>query len=244
MTFSQNTFLSDTKEWILILQFPLFSFPNTIHDTPPGTSPPFGGAWGGSSFSHLFCFGGAWGGYSSGLGRPFLSLLSFPFWTIFTFHPPYFLFFLPHPSFSLFVTLRFSMSYSWCCKRACFALQKGVFYIAKGHLLPCKRCSFTTRKSVYWKPIMKNLVSNSPFPPSGTYWKTFQPLILTYSSQSETPTSLRRLAVVNLSFLFLRVVILILIYSIQAILWATKFMMFITGGQFLWSFFKYSFWCE
>ena len=118
-------------------------------------------------------FGGAWGGRSSGLGRSF--------WTIFTFPPPYFLFILPHPSFSLFVTLRFSMSYSWCCKRACFALQKGIFYILKGHLLPCKRCSFTTRKGVYWKPIMKNLVSNSLFPLSKTYSKAFQPLILPYS---------------------------------------------------------------
>ena len=124
------------------------------------------------------------------------------FWTIFTFHPPYFLFFLPNPSFPFFVTLRFSMRYTWCCKRACFALQKGVFYISKGHLLPCKTCSFTTRKSVYWKPIMKNLVSNSPFPPSGTYWKTFQPLILIYSSQCTTPTFLLRLTVVNVSFLF------------------------------------------
>ena len=116
-----------------------------------------------------------------GLGRPFLFLLSFPSWTIFTFPPPYFLFFLPHPSFSLFVTLRFSMSYSWCCKRACFALQRGVFYISKGHLLPCKRCSFTTRKGVYWKPIMKNLVSNSLFPLSKTYWKAFQLFIFPYS---------------------------------------------------------------
>ena len=130
-----------------------------------------------------------------GLGRHFL-------WTIFTFSPPYFLFFLPNPSFPLFVTLRFSMRYTWCCKRACFALQKGVFYISKGHLLPCKRCSFTTRKSIYWIPIMKNLVSNSLFLLSKTYWKAFQPFILTYSSQSTTPTFLRRLTVVNVSFLF------------------------------------------
>ena len=109
-----------------------------------------------------------------GLGR-------LSFWTIFTFHPPYFLFFLPHPSFPLFVTLRFSMSYNWCCKRACFALQKGVFYISKGHLLPCKRCSFITRKGVYWKLIMKNLVSNSLSSLSKTYWKVFQSFILTYS---------------------------------------------------------------
>ena len=136
-----------------------------------------------------------------GLGRHY-------FWTIFTFSPPYFLFFLPNPSFLLFVTLRFSMRYTWCCKRACFALQKGVFYISKGHLLPCKRCSFTTRKSIYWRPIMKNLVSNSPFPPSGTYWKTFQTLILIYSSQCITPTFLRRLTVVNVSFLFIRVIII------------------------------------
>ena len=115
------------------------------------------------------------------LGRLFLSLLSFPSWTIFTFPLPYFLFFLPNPSFLLFVTLRFSMRYSWYCKRACFALQKGVFYIPKGHLLPCKRCSFTTRKGIYWKPIMKNLVSNILSPLSKTYWKVFQSFILTYS---------------------------------------------------------------
>ena len=131
-----------------------------------------------------------------GLGRLF-------FWTIFTFPPPYFLFILPHPSFSLFVTLRFSMSYNWCCKRACFALQKGVFYISKGHLLPCKRCSFITRKGVYWKLIMKNLVSNSLSSLSKTYWKAFQPFILTYSYQSITPTFRLHLTVVNLSFLFI-----------------------------------------
>ena len=153
----------------------------------------FGGAWGGSSSSHLFCFGGAWGG---------------SFWTIFTFPPPYFLFFLLNPSFPLFVTLRFSMCYTWCYKRACFALQKGVFYISKGHLLPCKRCSFTPRKSIYWIPIMKNLVSNCFFPFSEMYWKVFQPLILTYSSQSTTLTFLRRLTVVNVSFLFIRVIII------------------------------------
>ena len=95
------------------------------------------------------------------------------------------------------------MSYSWCCKRACFALQKGVFYISKGHLLPCKRCSFTTRKGIYWKPIMKNLVSNSLFLLSKTYWKAFQPFILTYSYQSITPTFRLHLTVVNLSFLFI-----------------------------------------
>ena len=154
----KKAYISDGKYSLPNLHFSLFSFPKTIHDTPPGTSPPFGGAW---------------GGRSSGLGRSF--------WTIFTFPPPYFLFFLPHPSFSLFVTLGFSMSYSWCCKRACFALQKGVFYIPKGHLLPCKRCSFTTRKGIYWKPIMKNLVSNILSPLSKTYWKVFQSFILTYS---------------------------------------------------------------
>ena len=124
-----------------------------------------------------------------GLGRLFLlspflfrrGLGRLSFWTIFTFPPLYFLFFLPHPSFFLFVTLRNSMSYNWCCKRACFALQKGVFYISKGHLLPCKRCSFITRKGVYWKPLMKNLVINSPFPQSKRYWKAFQSFILTYS---------------------------------------------------------------
>ena len=136
-----------------------------------------------------------------GLGRHY-------FWTIFTFSLPCFLFFLPNPSFLLFVTLRFSMRYTWCCKRACFALQKGVFYISKGHLLSCKRCSFTTRKSVYWMPIMKNLVSNRPFPPSEKYQRTFSLLILTYSSQSTTLTFLRRHTVVNVSFLFIRVIII------------------------------------
>ena len=30
----------DAKYWVPYLNFSLFSFPNTIHDTPPGTSPP------------------------------------------------------------------------------------------------------------------------------------------------------------------------------------------------------------
>ena len=50
---------------------------------------------------------------------------------------------------------------------------------------------------------MKNLVSNSLFPLSKTYSKAFQPLILPYSQQSTTPTSLLHLTVVILSFLFL-----------------------------------------
>ena len=36
------------------------------------------------------------------------------------------------------------------CKRACFALQKGIFYTAKGRLLHCKRASFTLQKGVFY----------------------------------------------------------------------------------------------
>jgi len=170
---NKYAFILDGKYGLPNLHFSLFSFPKTIHDTPPGTSPPSEGLGEAPPPLTFFCFGGAWGGRSSGLGRSF--------WTIFTFPLPYFLFFLPNPFFLLFVTLRFSMSYNCCCKRACFALQKGVFYISKGHLLLCKRCSFTTRKGIYWKPIMKNLVSNSLSSLSKTYWKVFQSFILTYS---------------------------------------------------------------
>ena len=135
--------------------FPIVFFSQYYSRHPARYIPSFRRGLGRLSSSHLFCFGGAWGGIIPELSLHFL--------------PPYFLFFLPNPSFLLFVTLRFSMRYTWCCKRACFALQKGVFYISKGHLLPCKRCSFITRKGVYWKPIMKNLVSNCFFPLSEIY---------------------------------------------------------------------------
>jgi len=35
------------------------------------------------------------------------------------------------------------------CKRACFALQKGIFYNAKGRLLECKRASFRSQLGIF-----------------------------------------------------------------------------------------------
>jgi len=48
------------------------------------------------------------------------------------------------PTFSRFITSTLSISYKQACKRASFALQKGVFYTPKGHLLHRKRASFAT----------------------------------------------------------------------------------------------------
>ena len=56
-------------------------------------------------------------------------------------------------SFSLkaaFVTVSFTDSYIWHCKRASFTLQKVPFYTAKGHLLPCKRAPFTRQKGIFY----------------------------------------------------------------------------------------------
>jgi len=33
-------------------------------------------------------------------------------------------------------------------------LQKGVFYMSKGHLLPCKRASFRKQKSIFYFAIV------------------------------------------------------------------------------------------
>ena len=52
----KKAYISDGKYSLPNLHFSLFSFPKTIHDTPPGTSPPFGGAWGGSLPSFLYSF--------------------------------------------------------------------------------------------------------------------------------------------------------------------------------------------
>jgi len=38
----KKAYISDGKYSLPNLHFSLFSFPKTIHDTPPGTSPPFG----------------------------------------------------------------------------------------------------------------------------------------------------------------------------------------------------------
>ena len=48
-----------------------------------------------------------------------------------------------------FVTYSDTKGYKEACKRASFALQKGVFYHAKEHLLSCKRAPFTMQKSMY-----------------------------------------------------------------------------------------------
>ena len=51
--------------------------------------------------------------------------------------------FWENPSFTSTVTTRILDTYKQACKRASFALQKGIFYTAKGHLLQCERCPFT-----------------------------------------------------------------------------------------------------
>jgi len=48
-----------------------------------------------------------------------------------------------------FVTFTKSDGYKEACKRASFALQKGVFHLPKGHLLQCKRCPFGRWKMVF-----------------------------------------------------------------------------------------------
>ena len=39
-------------------------------------------------------------------------------------------------------------------KRCPFALQKGIFYTSKGHVLQCKRAPFTTQKSIVSKQVV------------------------------------------------------------------------------------------
>ena len=48
-----------------------------------------------------------------------------------------------------FVTYSDTKGYKEARKRASFALQKGIFYRVKGHVLQCKRASFTWQKSTY-----------------------------------------------------------------------------------------------
>ncbi len=48
----------------------------------------------------------------------------------------------------VFVTNSNTKGYKEACKRACFTVQKGTFYHAKGHVLHRKRASFTMQKGV------------------------------------------------------------------------------------------------
>ena len=48
----------------------------------------------------------------------------------------------------VFVTHSNTKGYKEAYKRACFTVQKGTFYHAKGHVLHRKRASFTMQKGV------------------------------------------------------------------------------------------------
>ena len=50
----------------------------------------------------------------------------------------------------VFVTYSNSKGYKEACKRASFALQKGTFYHAKGHLLEGERRPFKIKKKIYF----------------------------------------------------------------------------------------------
>ena len=52
-------------------------------------------------------------------------------------------------TFYRFVTIRKSIVYKLRNKRRPFALQKGVFYVVKGHLLQCKRAPFKMQKDTF-----------------------------------------------------------------------------------------------
>ena len=49
---------------------------------------------------------------------------------------------------NVFVTHSNTKGYKEACKRACFTMQKSMFYTIKGHLLHRKRASFTMQKGV------------------------------------------------------------------------------------------------
>ena len=53
-----------------------------------------------------------------------------------------------------FVSFCLSISYKTRSKRRPFALQKGIFYTSKGHVLQCKRASFTWQKSISYFSVM------------------------------------------------------------------------------------------
>ena len=94
---NKYAFILDGKYGLPNLHFSLFSFPKTIHDTPPGTSPPSEGLGEAPPPLTFFCFGGAWGGRSSGLGRSFLNNLYIPSPLFFILPPPPFFFSLCNP---------------------------------------------------------------------------------------------------------------------------------------------------
>jgi|GEM_PF-6089406 hypothetical protein len=53
---AKKAYISDGKYSLPNLHFSLFSFPKTIHDTPPGTSPPLEGLGEAVSLSPFFSF--------------------------------------------------------------------------------------------------------------------------------------------------------------------------------------------
>ena len=72
---------------------------------------------------------------------------------------------IPNKEFSLFLFCFFSLWVSihglLCCKRACFTLQKVLFYTSKGRLLHCKRASFKSLFLIYCFSVCYKLVFSS-----------------------------------------------------------------------------------
>ena len=72
---------------------------------------------------------------------------------------------IPNKEFSLFLFCFFSLWVSMhgllCCKRACFILQKVLFYTSKGHLLHCKRASFKSLFLIYCFSVCYKLAFSS-----------------------------------------------------------------------------------
>ena len=64
------------------------------------------------------------------------------------------------PFFSTFITHAVPIGYKTENKRCPFAFQKGIFYTSKGHLLHCKRASFTLLKTTCYFQFM-NLYYNT-----------------------------------------------------------------------------------
>ena len=66
------------------------------------------------------------------------------------------------PIISAFITHAVPTSYKIENKRCPFALQKGIFHTLKGHLLQCKRASFTLLKTTWYFQFM-NLYYNTSY---------------------------------------------------------------------------------
>ena len=67
------------------------------------------------------------------------------------------------PFFSTFITHAVPIGYKTENKRCPFAFQKSTFYTSKGHLLQCKRASFTMQKSIFELTVMNHLYNNTKF---------------------------------------------------------------------------------